>query len=168
MTIRDAVAADVPAIYELEHRKELRTFIGRWTEEQHKKALADEDFACLVMKNDAGDLVGYAILRGVASEDRSIELKRIVVEAPGQGLGKKLLQFVAKRVFKEWGAHRLFLDVYETNPRAKRVYEAFGFQVEGVMRESSYRDGEYHSQVLMSLLDREYEALHGSTNSEGA
>jgi RimJ/RimL family protein N-acetyltransferase len=162
MTIRDAVVADVPAIYELEHRKEFRTFIGRWTEEQHKKALADEDFAYLVMKNDAGDLVGYVILRGVASEDKSIELKRIVVEAPGQGLGKKLLEFLAKRVFEEWGAHRLFLDVYETNPRAKRVYEAFGFQVEGVMRESSYRDGEYHSQVLMSLLDREYEALHGS------
>jgi RimJ/RimL family protein N-acetyltransferase len=168
MKIRDAVAADVPAIYELEHRRELHTFIGQWTEKQHRRALADEDFAYLVMEGDAGEVVGYAILRGVASEDRSIELKRIVVEAPGQGLGKKLLQSVAKRVFEEWGAHRLFLDVYETNPRAKRVYEAFGFQVEGVMRESSYRDGEYHSQVLMSLLDREYTALHASINNGDA
>lgn len=167
MTIRDAVAADIPAIYELEHRPEFKTFVGRWTKEQHKKAIADEDFACLVMESDAGDVEGYAILRGVASEDRSIELKRIVVDAPGQGLGKKLLQFVAKRAFDEWGAHRLWLDVYETNSRAKQVYEAFGFQVEGVMRESCFRDGEYHSQVLMSLLDREYRALHGSI-SDGA
>jgi len=161
------VAADIPAIYNLEHRRELHAFIGRWTEEQHAKALADADFAYLVMESDAGDLEGYAILRGVVSEDRSIELKRIVVDAPGQGLGKKLLQFVAKRVFEDLHAHRLFLDVYETNPRAKWVYAAFGFQIEGVMRESSYRDGEYHSQVLMSLLDREYEALHRSANSDG-
>jgi diamine N-acetyltransferase len=163
MTIRDAVAADIPAIYKLEHRREFNTFIGRWTEEQHTKALADQDFCYLVMTGDAGEVVGYAILRGVRSEDRSVELKRIVVDAPGQGLGKMLLRFVARRVFDEWDAHRLWLDVYETNPRAKWVYTEFGFQVEGVMRESSYRDGEYHSQVLMSLLDREYQALHSSS-----
>jgi len=166
--IRGAAPADIPAIYELEHRPENHTFIGKWTREQHLKALADPDLSCLVMESDAGDVVGYAILRGLALVDRSIELKRIAVAVPGQGLGRNLLEFAAKRVFEEWGAHRLWLDVYETNPRARRVYEAFGFQVEGVMRESSYRDGEYHSQVLMSLLDREYKALHGSTRSEGA
>ena len=168
MTIRDAVVADIPAIFKLEHRREFDTFIGRWTENQHETAMRDIDFCYLVMEGDSGGVMGYAILRGVRSEDKSVELKRIVVDAPGQGLGKMLLRFVARRVFEEWEAHRLWLDVYETNPRAKWVYTEFGFQVEGVMRESSFRNGEYHSQVLMSLLDREYEALHRAAKTDGA
>jgi RimJ/RimL family protein N-acetyltransferase len=32
----------------------------------------------------------------------------------------------------------------------------FGFRKEGVMRDAFYRDGAYHSLVLMSLLESEY------------
>jgi RimJ/RimL family protein N-acetyltransferase len=85
-----------------------------------------------------------------------VELKRIVVRTPNQGLGRQLLTEVAERAFGAHSAHRLFLDVFVTNDRARRVYENFGFRKEGIMRDVIYRDGAYHSLVLMSLLETEY------------
>lgn len=85
-----------------------------------------------------------------------MELKRLVVRTPIQGIGKQLLTEVADRAFGDHSAHRLFLDVFVTNNRARYVYENFGFREEGIMRDVIYRDGAYHSLVLMSLLETEY------------
>jgi diamine N-acetyltransferase len=60
------------------------------------------------------------------------------------------------RAFLEHHAHRFWLDVFETNIRARRVYESYDFRYDGVMREAILRDGEYHTLALMSLLDHEY------------
>jgi RimJ/RimL family protein N-acetyltransferase len=60
------------------------------------------------------------------------------------------------RVFRHHGAHRLWLDVFVTNTRARRLYASLGFREEGLLRDAILRDGEFHSQVLMSLLEHEY------------
>lgn len=160
MHIRDARPEDISHIVRLEHRHEFHTFIGTWTEAKHAKTLADEDSAYLIVEDDDKEVVGYAILIGITNPDRSIELKRVVISAPGQGHGKNLLHFLASRVFNEYRAHRLYLDVYETNPRAKHVYASFGFSVDGTLREAALRDGVFYSMTLMSILDREYHARH--------
>ena len=98
----------------------------------------------------------FAMLRGLLSEHKQVELKRIVVRTPNEGIGRELLTEVAGRAFGEYSAHRLFLDVFVTNDRARHVYENFGFRKEGIMRDAVYRDGAYHSLVLMSLLETEY------------
>jgi GNAT superfamily N-acetyltransferase len=89
----------------------------------------------------------------------SIQLQRIVVADPGHGIGRQMLAGILDYVFQELKAHRLWLDVFETNKRAQHVYERLGFRREGILREAIFRDGEFHTQVLMSILDREYEAL---------
>jgi diamine N-acetyltransferase len=113
--------------------------------------------AYIVAEDQKGQVGACAILQGLASEHRAVELKRLVVGIPNQGLGRKLLTMVADRAFGEYRAHRLFLDVFVDNDRARHVYETFGFRKEGVMRDAIYRDGAYHSLVLMSLLESEYE-----------
>jgi RimJ/RimL family protein N-acetyltransferase len=118
--------------------------------------LADPDAVYIVAEDQTGQIAGFAILRGLLSEHRQVELKRLMVRTPNQGIGKQLLTEVAERVFGEHSAHRLFLDVFVTNDRARHVYEHFGFRKEGIMRDAFYRDGTYHSLVLMSLLETEY------------
>ena len=87
---------------------------------------------------------------------RSIEIMRIVVRTPGRGLGRQILEEVIRIAFEELSAHRLWLDVFEHNARAHHLYKSLGFVEEGVLREAVYRDGKHYSQILMSLLDREY------------
>lgn len=154
--LRDATETDIPWIVETECMPEFRTFIGRWTRDEHTSAMLDPDTRYFMVEDDSAEPLGYAILRGLLSSHRNIELKRIVIRLPGQGNGKQALSLLLKKVFEEFGAHRLWLDVFETNLRAQHVYRGFGFRQEGVLREAVYRDGEYHSLILMSLLDREY------------
>lgn len=117
--------------------------------------MTDPAVAYLVVEDQA-HIVGFAILLGLLSVHKSVELKRLVVGTLNQGAGRKLLAEVAERAFGQYGAHRLFLDVFVNNDRARHVYETFGFRREGTMRDAICRDGVYHSLVLMSLLHSEY------------
>ena len=154
----DIPHSDIPHIVAIEQIPEFRSYIGSWTAEQHRRAMADPDTEYFVASGEDGTVEGFAILQGIQSEHHSIHLKRIAVRTPNRGIGRLLLDHALSRAFQHHGAHRFWLDVFETNRRARRVYEAYGFRYDGVMREAILLDGEYHTLALMSLLDREYTA----------
>jgi diamine N-acetyltransferase len=156
MRFRSATLADIPEICALERLPEFRTFVGSWPEDQHVQMLADPGTEYIVAEDQQGQIAAFAILQGLRSEHKSMELKRLVVGLPNHGTGRKLLTEVAEQAFGRYAAHRLFLDVFVTNERARHVYESFGFRKEGIMRDAIVRDGGYHSLVLMSLLENEY------------
>jgi diamine N-acetyltransferase len=158
MMTRVALPGEVPQIVAIEQTPEYRFYIGLWSSEQHLRAIADPDNEYFVVCGEDGTVDGFAILQGIQSEHRSVHLKRIAVRTPSRGCGRALLEYGMSRVFLHHHAHRLWLDVFETNTRARRVYEGYGFRYDGVLREAILRDGEYHTLALMSLLDREYTA----------
>jgi len=162
MQLRAGTAADIPFIVAIEHSPALREYVGQWTRTEHAAAMDDPDTRYLIPLEESGDRLGYIILRGLQSDHRNLELKRVVMQSPGRGLGKLALQLLLQKVFEEFGAHRLWLDVFESNTRAQHVYRSLGFQQDGIFREAVYRDGKYHSLVLMSMLDREYQARNNS------
>ncbi len=167
--LRLARAEDIAAILALERLPEYRTFVGNWTEDEHRMRMAGTDCRYLIAEPESGEVAGFAILRGLVSPHRSIRLQRIVVAKPDRGTGRQMLAGILNHVFRDLKAHRLWLDVFETNTRAQHVYERLGFRREGILREAIYRDGEHHTQVLMSMLDREYEATQAQprvTNGE--
>jgi diamine N-acetyltransferase len=157
MLLRGARIEDVPQIMALERLTGYRMLVGSSSEEEHLQYLGCPDVRCFIAEQNANEVAGFAIICGLASEHRSLELKRIVVRVPGRGLGRQVLRLLLKKAFEEYGAHRLWLDVFENNLRAQRLYSSFGFRREGILREAVYRDGEYYSLILMSLLDREYD-----------
>jgi diamine N-acetyltransferase len=154
MQLVRAEQSDLPFIAALEQRPEFRTFVGSWPLAQHQAAFADPDARYYIMAGRAG----FVILRGLAAEHRSIEVKRIIVAEPGQGTGRQALEAVLALAFGTLGAHRVWLDTFEDNARARHLYGALGFREDGVLREAWCRDGQYKSLVLMSMLDREYAA----------
>jgi RimJ/RimL family protein N-acetyltransferase len=160
--IRAALPTDVPQIVAIEQIPEYRGYIGAWSAEEHLRAMENADNEYFVVHGDeAGEeamIEGFAILQGIQSEHHSLHLKRIAVRTPNRGFGRALLEYAMDRTFLHHHAHRFWLDVFETNVRARRVYEGYGFRYDGVMREAILLDGEYHTLTLMSLLDREYTA----------
>lgn len=158
MPLRPATPVDIPAILAIETLPQYRAFVGRWSEDRHHSTLDGKDARYFVVDDDAGGIEAFAILRGSAESSNAIELKRIAVRTPERGLGRKFLEELIRMVFEESHAHRLFLDVFESNARARHLYESLGFVYEGTLREAALVDGEYHSLCLMSLLDREYRA----------
>ena len=88
--------------------------------------------------------------------DKSIELKRIVIERKNEGLGREAVQLVKKIVFENLGAHRLWLEAVEDNERAIHVYLSEGFITEGVHRESLKKGKHFLSMKVISILEHEY------------
>lgn len=145
MTLRRASFQDLAFVVALEQKFRGQNLVGADDSETHQQRMNDRD--CQYWIAEHGDLpAGHVILRGIQSVDRSVELKRIVISEPGQGLGSMVLRAIMSKVFDELGAHRLWLDVFEHNARARHVYRSMGFVEEGV-------DG---SLVVMSMGDRAY------------
>jgi diamine N-acetyltransferase len=159
--VRKAEQGDLVGVRAIEAIVDYRSLLGSWTESEHAQAFNDPDIAYWVISKERGAVDGFCIVRGLRSEHRSAELKRIAVRHPDAGLGRQLLTAVCRMLFTEHGCHRIWLDVFVHNDRAKHLYRSLGFREDGVLREAVYRDGAYHSLVLMSVLDREFIASGG-------
>ncbi len=73
-----------------------------------------------------------------------------------QGYGTEATHLMLQHAFETLNLHRVFLRVYETNPRAIRTYEKVGFAKEGVLRQALYRSGDYVDVWLMGILRPEW------------
>src|SRR5271168_997286 len=107
MLLRVARIEDVSQIMRLESLPEYRALVGTWSEEEHLRCLAHPDERCFIAEQYTNEVAGFAIVRGLTSEHRSLELKRMVVRAPGRGMGRQMLHLLLKKAFEEYGAHRL-------------------------------------------------------------
>jgi putative acetyltransferase len=68
------------------------------------------------------------------------------------GLGTAMLTKLIE-LAKEEGLHRVGLDVIADNKPAIRLYQKFGFKVEGVKKEAYFgEDGKYHDELVMGLI----------------
>lgn len=132
-------------------------FIGQSTREQHLQYIhiASEIHLTILQKADR-KIIGYYLLFDTNSPHRSILIKRIAIAGKGKGYGRESLRAIKKYCFEILKCHRLWLDVYPYNERAIYLYESEGFQIEGLLRESILLDGVFQSQLLMSILEREY------------
>lgn len=71
----------------------------------------------------------------------------------GQGVGSKLMEFLIDFSDNVLKLKRLELYVFSENIRARKLYEKFGFQEEGVLKYSALRNGEYSDEIVMSRVN---------------
>lgn len=148
-TLRPTAPSDLPFVLAAEGAAREGGFVAGWPEEEHRAALAAPGVTHLLIEEDGAPL-GFVILRGVGTH--SVELKRIVIAAPGRGTGRAALRAVKRRVFDAPEAHRLWLDVFPHNARARALYTSEGFVEEGVLRDAVRIGDGFASLVVMSVL----------------
>jgi len=68
----------------------------------------------------------------------------------GRGIGKRLMQETLT-LAKKQNLERVELQVYASNRAAVSLYEAFGFEVEGIKKRARKIDGVYDDIVMMAL-----------------
>jgi RimJ/RimL family protein N-acetyltransferase len=150
----DAHIAFVMAAERLPGYEEL---VGRWSEAQHRAALAGGRHAYFIARLESQD-VGFAIVRDWVSSKRVACIKRIAVSSPGLGYGKMFLAGLVDRIFSETDARRIWLGVFPDNARARSAYEAVGFKAEGLARGSAFFGGVYRDELVMALVRPEWSA----------
>ncbi|WP_020671920.1 GNAT family N-acetyltransferase [Amycolatopsis nigrescens] len=113
------------------------------------------DWAILLAGDDTdGAFLGEVVLNEVDQHNESANF-RIALTGPlafGQGYGSEATSLVLDFAFSDAGLHRVALEVFDFNPRARRVYERCGFVTEGIRRDALRWDGTWHDAIAMSVL----------------
>jgi len=162
--LRATTEADWPFVIAAERAEDNRAFVAQLTRAEHAAVLTNPDMRHLIIERLADQTpVGYILLAGVSNSHQCIEFRRIVITEKGQGYGRQALQLVKQFAFETLAAHRLWLDVKDYNVRARHVYEAEGFVVEGTLRECFRVGNAFESLVVMSMLKSEYESAQQGT-----
>jgi diamine N-acetyltransferase len=157
LTIARADACAIPFVMVTERTAGFEPFVGRWEEAQHRAALADGRHVYFI-GCDGAEPIGFVIVRDWGSPERVTFIKRMAVTRPGLGHGRALLGQVVDAVFRETNAWRVWLSLYPDNTRARRAYEALGFQAEGIARGSAFFHGVHRDELVMAVLRPEWEA----------
>lgn len=84
----------------------------------------------------------------------------------GQGHGTEAITWALDWAFGVAGLHSVHLGCFSFNEGAKRVYARLGFKEEGRKREVYWYGGKWWDDVLMSVLEGEWEELR-SKREEG-
>jgi RimJ/RimL family protein N-acetyltransferase len=151
--------SDLDWVVSVEGDNANRPFITPWERMQHEGALRIPDTRHFIVEAGADTpRAGFVILQGLRNPHRSVELKRIVLQPKGQGLGRACARLLKRMAFADLHAHRFWLDVKALNERARALYASEGFVEEGRLRESVRVAEGYDSLIVMSMLDREFEA----------
>src|SRR5690349_9412157 len=90
MNLRPALKEDLPYIVELESRFRNLGLLGGDQIGTHERQMSDADCAYWIVETEDG-AAGFVILRGLRSNNKCIELKRIAIAEPGRGLGREVL-----------------------------------------------------------------------------
>jgi ribosomal protein S18 acetylase RimI-like enzyme len=165
--IRAARPGDVPALSDLARRTWSDAF-GDGVRPEDEEAELEEgrsqayfaqalnERTILVAEAD-GVLLGYVQFGEVGIPEVDVRpgdqaLQRLYVETSlqGRGLGRKLMD-AALRHPRLAGAGRIFLQVWDRNERAVRLYESFGFHRLGT---TSFTVGAEVMEDLVMVLDR--------------
>ncbi len=163
LNLRPTLLSDLDFVHSVETDPRNLPFITPWDRTQHEGAVRFPDFRHFIVEaGPAYERTGFVILQGCRNPHRSVELKRIVLQTKGQGLGRACVRRLKAMAFQDLRAHRFWLDVKALNTRAQALYASEGFVEEGRLRESvrfmvDGVDG-YDALIVMSMLDREYQA----------
>lgn len=74
----------------------------------------------------------------------------------GKGIGKEVIDLLLDYGFNYLRLHNIDLAVFSFNENAIKCYKALGFKEYGRRRECYYLDGKWHDEILMEMLESDY------------
>lgn len=124
--VHELTSEEIPVILEIEQL----CFMDPWSERMIENSLKSGLDTWLLLTEEGA--AGYCVFRIVADE---CELLRIAVrpEYRGRDLSKKLMD---QLVFysRQKDVKSIFLEVRESNERARNLYRSYGFTEEGIRK----------------------------------
>lgn len=122
ISLGETTREEIPAIVRMEADDDAAAFVTQETAEQHARNLDDPGLVYRSIYDERGALIGFVYL-ALDPDAVSVELRRIVVGPKGKGYGQRAMALAERVCREEIGRRRIWLDVFDFNTRAQRVYE---------------------------------------------
>ncbi|WP_157075515.1 GNAT family N-acetyltransferase [Nesterenkonia jeotgali] len=167
--LRPIQGQDAEVIHRLIHDPEVAVLTGSvhtsapqpssWSVEALREtyqqwSTSDERLVLAVIERKTETMVGEVVLNDWHEENRSCGFRTLIgPEGRGKGLGTEATRMIIRYGLQTLGLHRISLEVYDFNPRARHVYEKVGFTHEGTGRDALWFEDRWVDVHYMSILD---------------
>jgi RimJ/RimL family protein N-acetyltransferase len=103
--------------------------------------------------------IGACGLREIDRRNGSAEVSIFIADRKewGKGLGTDAMRALLDFAFGEMRMERIWLRVFDYNPRAVRSYEKAGYVTEVVLRHDRFHRGAHHDTYLMAITRPDWE-----------
>ncbi|HFR3551056.1 TPA: GNAT family N-acetyltransferase [Streptococcus suis] len=127
----------------------------------YNRIVTDPDRFDFIMIAPDGTFIGESVINELDRENNSANFRIVIFDEDylDRGLGSWAVEKTRDFAFEQVGLHRLELEVFSFNPRAKRAYEKAGFRLEGIKRDSHKTADGYADTLIMSILEKEWKVL---------
>lgn len=101
-----------------------------------------------------GEVLGIArLLRGELKMKQHTAMFRTWLheKAQGKGIGNKIMEYTIGWAAAH-GLHKIWLTVFSANTAAYKLYQKYGFVVEGTQKEQALIDGSFQDEIFMGLI----------------
>lgn len=160
--LRKPEPSDVDALFAQKNDPEVAALLGGFTKgysradierwiESHSAA---KDEALYVIVDREGNCLGHVGLYNIDHRVRSAEFAIMVGDkrAWAKGVGRLCTKWAVDFGFRELALRRIYLNVLESNVRARKLYESLGFVQEGCLRQAQWKAGGWVNVIVMALL----------------
>jgi RimJ/RimL family protein N-acetyltransferase len=167
VTLRALEMSDLDAIEEHWNNWELRRSIGvplpgsrrEWLEMASKSdPWTDGELNLAIAEKKTGEFLGTVGLRDIALPHRRAEFG-VSIHNPknrSKGFGTDATRVMLWIGFHLMNLQSIYLDTFPDNEEAHRAYVKAGFREVGVLRNTEFREGEFHDLLIMDILRDEF------------
>lgn len=174
--LRAVEKTDLPKFHEWINDPEVMEGIGvylplsmmdeeQWLERSRGREPDEKPLAIELLDRKNWRLIGNCGFFNIEWTSRAAEFGIMIGDKAvwNRGHGTEAVNLILSHGFETLNLNRIYLRVYSTNPRARRVYEKAGFILEGTMRQAVYRHGCYADVSFMSVLRPEWDVRREGT-----
>lgn len=165
VTLRFIEPKDLEAIREMTNDSEQEWMIGGWSlpaaqkhqEDWYQRILVDRNNIRFAIDRNC-TFVGLVTLTDIDWKNRRAESGiRLTLDAPKQeGIATDALKSLLQYAFDELNLNRIYATVVEHNIASIKLHTKCGYKKEGVFRKSVYKRGDYHDEIVFSILKSDY------------
>jgi RimJ/RimL family protein N-acetyltransferase len=145
-----------------------RDFMNELNTREMLEKLQREEEGFIVYEKEGNTKIGYALLMDKDLYNREASLALVIGKKVnrGKGFGKEAIQLLMKHGFIGLNLESLFLEVFEYNSAAIKLYEGVGFKYVGKRRNSRIVGNEKYDTIIMDMISEEYFKIYKNNEVE--
>lgn len=123
--------------------------------------IEDEERYDFMILNNEGNIIGESVINEIDNDLKCANFRIAFFHTNecGKGIGSWVINKTLEFAFEELKLHRLSLDVFSFNERAKNAYKKAGFKVEGILKDAIKDKNEYADDILMAILEDDWKMI---------
>lgn len=113
---------------------------------------------CAVCLKENDKYIGNIMLQEIDWINRSAHMPVLIGDKSewNKGYATEARMMMLKFAFEERGLERIWAEVIETNQSSLKMLEKCGYKVEGLLRNSVYKNGKFYNVYILSVLKDDF------------